>query len=373
MEYDYDVIIVGAGPGGLLAGEYAAMDGAKVLIIDKKRELGKPVRCGEATIENVFQDFNIPPKNELISNTVNCMKCYSSGGKKLSVELHFKGYILNRIKFEQYLGIRAKKKGAIIQLNTTVIGLKRNKVFFTQNDGKTKESLTGKIIIGADGVESRIGRWAGIDTTIKPRDIGVCYQYVLRNIAIDRSTVEFYWGGKYSRSGFIWVFPKSKNTANVGIVTIGTFNKDLKSQLDSFISTRAPDSKIMRYITGCVPQAKPPKKLVKDNVMLVGDAAHVALPVTGGGIGHAMISGQWAGEIAGKAVINNLNLAALSMFDKKMNKLRRKIKLGYMLKEKIFKDDDIFELLFGLYKPLLLIYKLSPKFVEKYLLKSIRY
>lgn len=369
----YDVIIVGAGPAGLNAGYHAAKHDVKVLILDKKQEIGKPVRCGEATIENVFRDFGIPEKPELISNVVNKMKCYSSGGKKFSVELNINGYILNRVGFEQYLAAQARNQGAEIQLNTTVIGANKNGVLITKDHGKTKETISGKIIIAADGVESRVGRWSGINTTLKPRDIAVCYQYVLRNVELEKNAVEFYWGRKYSPHGYIWVFPKSKDSANVGIVALGSNGNNLKSLLDKFILERAPDSEKISQVAGCVPQALPPKRLVKDNVILIGDAARVSLPVTGAGIGHALVSGKWAGDIAGNVIRKKQDLTELTRFEKTMIKIRRKIKRSYLLKEQILKDDEIFELLFGLFIPLRIIYMISPKFIEKFLLKSIRY
>ncbi len=370
---DYDIIIVGAGPAGLIAAYYAVESGASVLILDKKPELGKPVRCGEAVIENVFTDFGIVPKTEFISNNVNRLKCYSSRGKKVTFDIHLNGYILDRVKFEQHLGSRAEKKGANIQLDTTVVGLKKNKVYTSLDNGKTIDSINGKIIIGADGVESRIGRWAGLDTALKPRDIAVCYQFVLSNIELDKETVEFYWGRKYSPHGYIWVFPKSNDTANVGIVTMGSVNKGLKSNLKNFIKDRAPDSRIISQITGCVPQAIPPKHLVNENVLLVGDAARVAIPVTGGGIGHAMTSGKWAGEISGEIISKGFDLSSLTRFENNMDSLRKKVIRAYRLKQKILEDDEFLELLFGLFKPLPYIYKLSPKLIEKYVLRSLRY
>jgi digeranylgeranylglycerophospholipid reductase len=373
MKYDHDIIIVGAGPAGLLAGYYAASAGADTLIIDKKHELGKPVRCGEAAIENIFSDFNLKPKKEIISNKVNCLKCLSSMGKKMNVELNLNGYILDRVKFEQYLGSRTINKGAKIKLKTTVIGIKNNKIYITSDNGKTVKTVTAMIIIAADGVESRLGRWGGIDTTLKPKDIAVCYQYVLDNIEIEKHTVEFYWGKKYSPHGYIWVFPKSDNTANVGIVTLGNIELDLKQALKKFISERAPKSKILRSVAGCVPQAIPPKTVVKNNMMLVGDAARMAIPVTGGGIGHAMLSGQWSGELAGMTIKEGLSINNLTELDPKIHKLSKKIKRAYIIKEKIERDDDFFELLFGIFAPLPYIYKLSPSFIEKFALKTLRY
>ena len=367
------MIIVGAGPSGLIAGYFAAEAGAKVLILDKKKELGKPVRCAEAVIQNVFQDFNIKPKKEMISNYVNTMKLISSKGKIISLKLNIDGYILDRVKFEDHLGFRAKKKGAKIQLRTTVLGLKNNELSITRDNGKTTEIIKGKIIIGADGVESRIGRWVGINSALKPQDIAVCFQYLLDNIEVDKNTVEFYWGREYSPHGYIWVFPKSDSSANVGIVTAGSKKKNLINDLETFISSRAPAGEKLKKVAGCVPQARPPKNVVRDNVMLVGDAARVSIPVTGAGIGHALITGKWAGTIAGEIIANNLNISELDQYDKKLNKIRKKIARSYRLYQKIIRDDDIFELLIGFFIPFQYIYKLSPKFVERYLLKSFRY
>lgn len=376
-EFDYDIIIVGAGPAGLSAGYHAAATaaGAKVLIVDKKRELGKPVRCGEAVIDKVFSDSGISPSKKFISNKPTIMKCVSSKGKELIVNLVLDGYILDRVKFEQHLGARAESKGVKIKLKTTVVGLEKNKIIVSPNKSKSKETITGKIIIGADGVESRVGRWAGIETAIKPRDIAVCYQYLLDDIAqdIDKNVIEFYWGSKYSPHGYIWVFPKSRDSANVGIFSPGSYNKSIISLLARFISSRFKNPNKLRGVAGCVPQAVPSKQFVKNNVIVIGDAARVAIPVTGGGIGHAMTTGKLAGEISGEVIFNNLEISELAKFDREMKIFRKKIKRAHMLKEKILNDDDIFELLFGLFLPLQYIYKISPNLIEKYLLKSLRY
>jgi digeranylgeranylglycerophospholipid reductase len=370
---EYDIIIVGAGPAGLNAGIYAAEQGVNTLIIDKKQELGIPIRCAEATVETIFHDFKIKPTKETVANKVNVMKLYSSKGRKIEVAVKIQGYILNRDKFEQYLGQRAEDAGAKIQLNTTVVGLKGNAVKITEDRGETSTDLRGKIIIAADGVESRLARWVGIDTTLKPQDIAVCQQYFVKNIESDPKAVEFYWGSKYSPNGYIWVFPKSEDTANVGIVSFGSISVDLGKLLNKFLKDRAPDCEKLSFIAGCVPQAEPPAKLVKGNMMLIGDAAHVALPVTGAGIGHALRTGKWAGEIAGDVVKNNMGVSQLNEYENKVNKIRRKIKRAYKFKQKILKDDEFHELLFILAKPVPILYRIFPDLFQKFLLKNVRY
>jgi digeranylgeranylglycerophospholipid reductase len=47
MKRDYDVVVVGAGPAGSMTAKWAAKNGAKVLMIEKRQEIGSPVRCGE--------------------------------------------------------------------------------------------------------------------------------------------------------------------------------------------------------------------------------------------------------------------------------------------------------------------------------------
>lgn len=373
MDNEHDIIIVGAGPAGLSAGIYAARQGVNVLILDKKQKLGLPIRCGEATIEDVLHDFNIEPTKEIVANKVNRMKLFSSKGKKIELEIELYGYILKRDKFEQYLGKCAQDEGADIQLNTTVTGYNKTDVTITKDNGKTSEKIKGKIFIAADGVESRMGRWAGIDTALKPNDIAVCQQYLLGDIEIDKKTVEFYWGSKFSPHAYIWVFPKSDTTANVGIVSVGSLNVDLGKLLNNFIKTRAPNSKKLRFSAGCVPQAKLPKQVVKDNVVLIGDAARVAIPVTGAGIGHALTTGKWSGEISGEIISKKLDLGILNRYEEKIQNIRKKISRSYILKEKVLRDDDFYEILFALASPLPFFYKFVPELFHKFLLKGVRY
>ena len=44
---NYDVIIVGAGPGGAMAARKCAEGGLDVLLLEKRQEIGAPKRCGE--------------------------------------------------------------------------------------------------------------------------------------------------------------------------------------------------------------------------------------------------------------------------------------------------------------------------------------
>ena len=88
-----------------------------------------------------------------------------------------------------------------------------------------------KIIIGADGIESRVGRWAGIKTQVNMRDMESCIQYSVGNIEVDTNRIDMYVGDNWAPGGYLWVFPKGDGTANIGLgIGLNTIrNNQLKS------------------------------------------------------------------------------------------------------------------------------------------------
>src|SRR5256885_17068440 len=58
--YQYDVVVVGAGPSGSMAARYAAMGGCRTLLIEKRQEIGAPVRCGEGLARHFVEDTKLP-------------------------------------------------------------------------------------------------------------------------------------------------------------------------------------------------------------------------------------------------------------------------------------------------------------------------
>ncbi|MBU4454525.1 MAG: NAD(P)/FAD-dependent oxidoreductase, partial [Euryarchaeota archaeon] len=167
--------------------------------------------------------------------------------------------------------------------------------------GETKD-IKADIVIGADGVESKVGRWAGIDTSLKPHDIETCAQFLISNIDPGEYS-EFYIGEKYSAGGYVWIFPKGGYTANVGIGILGSKSGKIRalSLLHDFIETHIPHGKILEMVVGGVPVSGPIERTIADGLMLVGDAARQSDPLTGGGITNAMDAGQIAGEVCIKA------------------------------------------------------------------------
>jgi digeranylgeranylglycerophospholipid reductase len=282
-------------------------------MLDRRRELGVPVQCGEALAEDILNEFEIKPDPRWALNRTNAVKIVSPSGIEVRISERKVtgkvGYILNRKVFDKFLAVRAAKAGADVMVGTYVNGL-------IMDDGRPKGvkahgidgklEVTAKVIIAADGVGSRVARWAGLDTTLKLDDVesGIQFQMVGVNFE-SPDMMEFYLGSEIAPGGYGWVFPKGEDVANVGLgVLASRAERRPIEYLRNFIA-RMPGlskGKVIEINGGGDPVSGPIKKTVKDNLLVIGDAARQVNPLTGGGIDSAMRAGNIAGEVAAKAV-----------------------------------------------------------------------
>ena len=180
MRDEYDVVVVGAGPGGSVAARTAAED-CDVLLIEKRQEIGDPVRCAEAVSIRSAATYLAPDK-KWISSEIKGMELIAPDGTTIELReqpLQAPDVVLERKIFDRALAKNAARAGAHIMVRTRATGL-------ITEDGVVKGvrmnrlgedfEVRSKVVIGADGVESQVGRWGGIDTTLKLRDIESCAQ-----------------------------------------------------------------------------------------------------------------------------------------------------------------------------------------------------
>lgn len=309
MKNNYDVVVVGGGPGGSMSALYAAKNGMNVCMLEKTRDIGYPVRCGEALGEQAVKQF-FEPRESWISARIKRCRLISPSGVKVNIPFKKEqGYVLNRRVFDYDLSLMAASEGAEIYTKCYVKFVEKTDNGYKisiEHLGELKE-LTSRIVIGADGIDSRVGKWAGINTMVKMKDMESCVQYSVGNIDVDVNRMDMYIGHSVAPGGYLWVFPKGDGFANIGIGVSGKYSKEksAKRYIDEFIEKVYPSATIHTTMCGGVPCAKPLKEPISDGLMLVGDAAHFVNPMTGGGIAAAMKSGMFAGQVASESIKNN--------------------------------------------------------------------
>ena len=347
---EFDCIVVGGGPAGSTFARVAAEGGLSVLLLEKDRDIGVPVRCGEAVSDAGLRIFH-EPNPRWIASTINRIKLVAPNETVVEFDLHQKGYILDRRIFDYDLAEFASIAGAQIVTKAYIDGLiiEDDKVVGVKGThvGERFEKRA-KIVVGADGVESRVGRWAGLKTTVKLKDMECGIQKTVTGIDVDEHMFDFYLSRKWAPGGYLWVFPKGKHKANIGLAISGYYAKDGKAAhkfLDEFLAWKYPNASVLTTVVGGVPVAKTVKQMVMDGLMLVGDAARTVNPVTGGGIIPGMRSGLLAAETAVKALRNGGPIRKnLSSYEKEWHKIGGKNhERFYRIKETIFRftDDDL--------------------------------
>ncbi len=319
MKNEYDVIVVGGGPAGSTAARFAAEQGASVLILEKDRDIGYPVRCGEAVSKTGIEEF-IEPDEAFISATINKFGMVAPDGTEVILPTEQIVYVLERRIFDYEVAKLAANKGVDIVTRAYVNGLlfDNEKVSGVKYEYQgNQHELKAKVIIAADGVESRVGRWAGIKTHIDYRDMESCVQVTASNINVNPNTIYFYFGKDVAPEGYFWVFPKRNKSANIGLGVSGEIGRKKSAQkyFHNFMNNHFPNAPVLTQITGGVPSSITLEKISAPGIIIVGDAARQVNPLSGGGIVSGMIGGKIGGTVVGKAIRNN-NLNHILTYDK---------------------------------------------------------
>ncbi len=353
---EYDVVVVGAGPAGSMTAKWAAKGGARVLMVEKRQEIGSPVRCGEGISRSWLDSVGITLDAKSVARQVKGAKIVAPNGSSFYLSEKMAGnevgIVIDRVFFDKLLARDAVKAGSDLMLKTSAIKLLKTGDKVTgvkiKSWGETKDIKCG-CVVGADGYESQVGRWAGINTSLAPRDITSCFQYRLTNINHEADYCEFVLGSK-APGGYIWIFPKNEDTANVGIGMQLTKLKDpadVKKYLDKYIQNdpRLKKGRPLELVSGAVSICAPIDKAIGSGILLVGDAARQIDPITGGGISNSCKAAKVAGEVLARATREkDFSERSLQRYEKGWRDLlENHLYRNWMAKEKLVTlSDDTF-------------------------------
>ena len=193
MTRDTDVLVIGAGPAGSVAAWEAKRRGPEldVVLLERDRAVGSPVRCAEGVGDAGLREFAEPEGAAWVARKITRVIFLAPDDTGVKVAERDVGWILDRTRFDAFLAARAAAAGAELRVGTEAAGRSRDgdrwRVCVRGASGD--ETWRARIVIGADGVETMVGRWSGLDTRVPARDMESCAQYVLQGIDFDPDAI----------------------------------------------------------------------------------------------------------------------------------------------------------------------------------------
>jgi len=273
----YDVVIVGAGPGGLRCAEVLGDKGLRVLILEKKNTIGAKTCAGGLTV--LDKNFPLPLHKTLIFRECRAVL----NGKAYVVYPEYPIHTIDRIDLGQYqLNLLRRYENITVRTAATVRGITDLHVLVDE-----EKEISYRYLVGADGSTSTVRRYLGLKNRLF---MGM--HYVLPEV--QERMVWFFQPGLLG-SGYGWIFPHRAFTSagvyfNPARMSAKTARKALDRLLDDYgIDYRGADF-----------SAAPVNCLYRGikfgNIFLVGDAAGLVSACTGEGISYALTSGEDVGR-----------------------------------------------------------------------------
>lgn len=308
-----DVLVVGGGPAGASAARAAAENGAKTVLVEKLEKPGK-IACAEALGAYLLDllPYKIPTSQ--IVWTCEGMRFYLDDLVITRKGGFWKSYSVDRAKFDPWLLDLAKNAGANAKTSCALIDVSSKNGLVTEaavNSNGKRELIRPKVVIAADGVNSTVLSCL-LPNEFKSRGIARVHSWEMHGIKLDEPNLEHFFISEFSGESYGYIFPKSKNVANVGL---GAFEEEHK--MDKLLSSFLEFDSVSEIIRGAkrvverngsapVLSSAP---IVYGNTLFVGDAACQNLKPFLEGILPGMICGEEAGKLASEHVLHGTRLS----------------------------------------------------------------
>jgi geranylgeranyl reductase family protein len=379
MVEKFDVIICGAGPAGATCALALGSSGLKVALVDKSN-FPRDKICGDAIaayVPKVLSTINPTYAKALADFTekenVNTIRIVSPNTKTLDISYGVDGFISTRVHFDNFLLDLVKQLTNVkLFLHTAILDVVTNekKAYVILADNI---KLEASLIIGCDG-EQGITRKKLTKTQLDPEHHAAAVRAYFKNVKdIPESTFELHFIDKVI-PGYFWIFPLPNNEANVGLgivsKSVAAKKLNLRQEMQRIIETnpsikeRFADAEMISKIEGYgLPLGSRKTTISGNRFMLCGDAASLIDPLTGEGIGQAIISGRYAGWQAKKCFEqNNFSASFMKQYNKIVyDKLWKEHKRNYFIRELIINKPKLFNALTSLLNKSKFLHNLTKK------------
>jgi geranylgeranyl reductase family protein len=295
----HEVVIVGAGPAGATLAYELACRGVDVLVVDKAVFPRSKCCGGGVTVRT--QGFLGSELDGVIEDTISAAQFSLAGSSKFLGESSSAiMYTVQREKFDYFLLQRAQRANASVIQGVTVTGLNM--------DDRTIEVVTDRgsfrchVLVGADGSRSVVRR--SLRLPAQEHFVGLETEVYVTDKDMDRWRSRVLIDVGWTPRGYGWLFPKGDHLS-VGIGAVAREARNLKQAYWRFLGSLNLDKyTIAGWSGGLIPMYVGRPQVVQGSVILLGDAAGLADPLTGEGVCNAVQSARLASLAIQKALLN---------------------------------------------------------------------
>ncbi|MDO8578352.1 MAG: NAD(P)/FAD-dependent oxidoreductase [Dehalococcoidales bacterium] len=319
----YDIAVIGAGPvGSRMAFQLAGL-GYRVVVVDKKADIGGPVCCTGIIGRECADSLSL--HNNIVFRQTNAARLFSPSGKEVRVwRPEPQATILDRPAFNAAMAARAQKQGAEYRLNTPV-----SNIAVAEGGASLKlasrEKIEARTVVVAAGFAAKL---TGMPDSVKGSDFITGAQAEVETVGVDE--VEVYFGDDVAPGFFAWLSPTSPNKALVGLLSRRRPGYYLKKLLARLRSEGRIVSSDVEMTHGGIP-LQPPERTFDERMVVVGTAAGQVKPTTGGGIYYGLLCADIAAKHLSRGLKSgDLSAASLSRYQRDWQKLLGKeLRIGY--------------------------------------------